>query len=871
MSDGSIAIVGASCRFPGAEDLEGFWRLLASGEDAISEVDPQRWSTKFFYHPDRSEPGKSYTWAAGLINGIDLFEPSFFGISPREASQMDPQQRLLLELVWHALEDAGIPASKIGATTTGVYIGASTTDYSDLKLGDPASADSYSMTGNTLSVLANRISYIFDLRGPSLTIDTACSSSLVALHHACEALRSKRVATAIVGGVNLLLAPYPYLGFCSASMLSRRGRCFAFDERADGYVRGEGGGVIILRPLEDALADGDAIRAVIHGTGVNSDGRTIGLSLPSETAQASLLRSVYSRAGVAPEELTLFEMHGTGTPAGDPIEAAAVGHSLGQSRSDPLPIGSVKTNIGHLEPASGMAGLLKAALALDRGIVPPTLHCEAPNPNIAFEKLNLRLVRDVEPIGAARERRYAGVNSFGFGGTNAHVVLAAPPSRDIVSLLPETMPPLVISARTEASLRELVQSWCSTLAKTPEERTPILARAAARKRDHHPHRLVALGKDQTTIADMLSDFLYGVPAPGVISGTGVREDKLAFVFSGNGAQFPEMGRDALRTNAIFRSGVEEVDGLLRHELGWSVIKLLEGGVGSDMLARADVAQPLLFAIQVGIVRALGAIGIHAAAQFGHSVGEIAAAWGSGALSLADAGRVVIARSRHQQQTQGAGRMAAVALTHDAARAILAELDSSAEIAAFNAARSVTISGSIEEIHRLEAEFQRRDIGFRSLDLDFAFHSRAMDPFRQGLLADLAGLASRPPEARLISTVTGHIVEAEALDAEYWWRNVRYPVRFTDAVAELIGEGHRIFLEIGPRAILQSYLTDGLRSSEVQGRVLASLSRERDDDDPFPAISARCHAAGYDWTSSPSFDGPSDPRGLPLYPWTRERF
>src|SRR5271165_5788143 len=463
MTDESIAIVGASCRFPGADNLEEFWQLLASARDAVCEVDDRRWSTRFYYHPDRGEPGKSYTWSAGLISGFDLFEPSFFGISPREAVQMDPQQRLLLELAWHAFEDAGIPPSKFSGSSAGVYIGASATDYSDLRLGDPASSDSYFMTGNTLSVLANRISYVFDLRGPSLTVDTACSSSLVALHHACEAIRGERIGTAIVGGVNLLLAPYPYLGFCRAAMLSPRGRCFAFDERADGYVRGEGGGVVILKPLADALADGNAIRAVIVGSGVNSDGRTIGLSLPSEAAQTSLLRSVYTRAGLAPEKLAFFEMHGTGTPAGDPIEAAAVGHSLGQSRSDPLPIGSVKTNIGHLEPASGMAGLLKAALALDRGIVPPTLHCETPNPNIAFDQLNLRLVRDAEPIGAARERRYAGVNSFGFGGTNAHVVLAAPPSRDDPIPLPEAMPPLVISARTEASLRELVRSWCCTL------------------------------------------------------------------------------------------------------------------------------------------------------------------------------------------------------------------------------------------------------------------------------------------------------------------------------------------------------------------------------------------------------------------------
>src|SRR5437763_17055480 len=339
MSDALIAIVGASCRFPGAPDLEAFWQLLVSGTDAVTEVDEARWSTRFYYHPNQEERGKSYTWSAGLISGIGLFEPAFFGISPREAAQMDPQQRVLLELVWHATADAGIPTAKLAGSGTGVYIGAASTDYRDLRLGDPANGDSYSMTGGTLSILSNRISYVYDLRGPSFTVDTACSSSLVALHHACEAIRDGRIGSAIVGGINLLLSPYPFLGFCRASMLSRRGRCFAFDERADGYVRGEGGGVIILKPLQQALADGDRIRAVILGTGVNSDGRTIGLSLPSEAAQASLIRTVTDRAGITPDDLAFFEMHGTGTPAGDPIEATAVGHALGQSRRDPLPIG----------------------------------------------------------------------------------------------------------------------------------------------------------------------------------------------------------------------------------------------------------------------------------------------------------------------------------------------------------------------------------------------------------------------------------------------------------------------------------------------------------------------------------------------------
>ena len=348
MTDGAIAVVGASCRFPGADNLEEFWQLLVSAGDAVSRVGDERWSTRFYYHPNRSEPGKSYTWSAGLINGIDLFEPSFFGISPREAAQMDPQQRLLLELVWHAFEDAGIPPSKLAGSATGVYIGASATDYSDLRLGDPAGADSYFMTGSTLSILANRISYVFDLHGPSLAVDTACSSSLVALHHACEAIRGKRIASAIVGGVNLLLAPYPFIGFSRASMLSRRGRCFAFDERADGYVRGEGGGVVLLKPLEDALADDDPIRAVILG--LRSEfGRTHDRFVAAERIRAGL--ACFARfipvPALLPDELAFFEMHGTGTPAGDPIEAAAVGHALGQSRSNPLPIGSVKTNIGQ--------------------------------------------------------------------------------------------------------------------------------------------------------------------------------------------------------------------------------------------------------------------------------------------------------------------------------------------------------------------------------------------------------------------------------------------------------------------------------------------------------------------------------------------
>jgi acyl transferase domain-containing protein/NADPH:quinone reductase-like Zn-dependent oxidoreductase/acyl carrier protein/NADP-dependent 3-hydroxy acid dehydrogenase YdfG len=868
MSDGSIAIVGAACRFPGAPDLAAFWELLATGTDAVSEVDPQRWSTRFFYHPTPGEPARSYTWSAGLIDGVDLFEPAFFGISPREAAQMDPQQRILLELVWHAAEDAGIPAARLAGSAFGVYIGASTTDYRDLRFSDPASGDSYFMTGGTLSILANRISHVFDLRGPSLALDTACSSSMVALHHACEAIRAGRIAGAVVGGINLLLAPYPFLGFCRAGMLSRRGRCFAFDARADGYVRGEGGAAVILKPLEQAVADGDPIRAVILGTGANSDGRTIGLSLPSEAAQAALIRAVCERAGVTPDDLAFFEMHGTGTPAGDPIEAAAVGAALGRARGMPLPIGSVKTNIGHLEPASGMAGLLKAALALDRGVLPATLHCEEPNPDIPFDRLNLRPARRLETIAAGR---CAGVNSFGFGGTNAHAILAAPPRRAVPPAAGAAAPPLLLSARSDASLRELAQRWQATLAAATPERVPAMVRAAARGRDHHGERLVVLAGTPAATAAALADFAAGAEHPALVAGTAVRDGRLAFAFSGNGAQWPEMGRDAWRTSAAFRDAVSEVDGLLRPLLGWSAADAITSGVEDERLARADVAQPLLFATQVGIVAVLRRLGIAAAGHIGHSVGEIAAAWSAGALSLADAARVIAARSRQQERTRGAGRMAVLALDAAAAQDLVADLGGRLEIGAVNASRSVTVSGPGEAIERLAGEARRRGIACRPLALDFAFHSAAMDGVRDDLLRDLTGLRSGAPASLLVSTVTGAPVGDGDLDARYWWRNIRRPVCFADGMAALTAAGFRIFLEIGPNPVLQAYLKDALGAADDRGRVLATLTRRPDDTDPFPAIAARCQVAGVDISSGAAFEGPCDPAALPLYPWQKERF
>ncbi len=863
-----IAIVGAAARLPGAPDLEAYWDLLANGRDAVTEIPDARWSKAAYGHPDPGQPGKSYTWAAGVLPDPGAFDSAFFGISPREADQVDPAQRLLLELVWEAMEDGGQRPSRWAGSGAGVFIGASGTEYGNLALGDPAVGNAYFMTGTTTGIAANRISYVFDLHGPSFIMDTACSSSIVALHQACQAIRSGEVPTAIAGGVNMLMTPFPFAGFSAAGMLSPDGRCFAFDARANGYVRSEGGGVVLLKPLDAALADGDAIRAVVRGTGLNSDGRTMGLSLPNGEMQGRLLRHVYDRFEVDPAELGFVEAHGTGTAAGDPIELGALGRELGRRRDRPLRVGSAKTNVGHLEVASGMAGLLKTMLALEHRTAPPSLHFNTPNPDIAFDELNLEVVTRPTPLGDGELT--AGVNSFGFGGTNAHAVLsAAPPAREKADAAPSgALPPLLISARSEASLKALAQSWAERLDGAAPGAAARAVRAAARSRDHHRHRAHAWGATPADLAAVLrapevEHLRAGWTDSRAVAG------RVAFVFTGNGAQFPGMARDALAHSSAFRAAIEEVDAELGPRLGWSVFERLAADEPPEMLARTDVAQPLLFAVQVGVVRALEAAGVRPAAVLGHSVGEIAAAWASGALSLADACRVVEARSRQQQRTAGAGRMAALSIGPEAALDAIAAVGARLELAAENSADATTVAGPAAALARLKEAAEAEGWRCTPLQLDYAFHSAAMDPIRTDLLADLDGLRAGPTRTPFVSTVTGETVDGEALGPDYWWRNIRERVRFASAVEAAIAAGSRVLVEIGPHAILQSYLRQGLKAAEVEGRVLATLAKRAAPRDPFSAIAGRLYAAGADLSDAPAFDGPAARRGLPSYPWARQ--
>ncbi|MDI3307956.1 MAG: beta-ketoacyl synthase N-terminal-like domain-containing protein, partial [Acetobacteraceae bacterium] len=877
----AIAIVGAACRLPGAPDLDAYWRLLEEGRDAIGTVPAERFTQAAFLHPRRGEPGKTYTFAAGTLPDIAGFDPAAFGISPREAAEMDPQQRLLLELTAEALEDAGWPISSLAGSGTGVFIGASLTDYGDLRQADIASGDRFFMTGGALSILANRIGNVFDLRGPAQTVDTACSSALVALHWACEALRAGRLPAAVVGGVNLLLSPFPFLGFAKAGMLSPTGRCHAFDARADGYVRAEGGGVVVLKRLEDALRDGDAVRAVILGSGVNGAGRTVGLSLPSQAAQTALMRQVLAESGIAPDRLGYFEAHGTGTATGDPIEAAAIGAAIAGRSAGPLPIGSAKTNIGHTEPASGMAGLLKAMLVLEHGCIPPSLHFEQPNPAIDFDRLGLRVPTAPEPL-PRRDRAVVGVNSFGFGGTNASALIAAAPApvaEAAAAPAPAPLPPLLLSAHSAAALRTLAERWQARLVTVPTPQLPALLRGAARHRDLLPHRLALRGTDTPALATALAEWrVTAEEAPCAPR----RPARIAFVFSGNGAQWPGMARDALAACPAFRAGVQAADAALTPLLGWSVTAALAEGVDAEALAATDRAQPLLFAVQHGIVAALAEQGIRPDLCLGHSVGEVAAAVAAGLLDLPAAARLLVVRSRQQHRMRGIGRMAALGASEAEALPVLAECgrvtedgaERGLEIAAVNAPRAVTVAGPAALLARLAELAEARRWSFVPLDLDYAFHSAAMDPVREDLLAGLEGLSATEPRLPLISTVTGEVLEAADCTAAYWWRNLREPVRFLPALQRAAEMGATLFLEIGSNPVLQSYLREGLREAAAEAAVLGSLSR-RDAEraplgDPFPDIADRAFLLGADPRSGPAFAGPAERRGLPHTPFARQR-
>jgi len=877
-----IAIIGMACRFPGSVESPGdFWQLLCDERDAVTAIPPDRFGTAFYQHPSKREPGKSYTFAAGVVDDVAGFDAEFFGISPREAAQMDPQQRLLLELAWEAFEDAGVRPAAMRGRDCGVFVGVAGMDYGNRNMDDMNTIDPYSATGNTLSIASNRVSYLFDLRGPSMSVDTACSSSLVALHQAVRALQSGETAMALAGGVNLLLHPFGFVSFSKASMLSPRGRCRAFDATGDGYVRAEGGAFVLLKPLDQALADGDTIHAVIAGSGVNSDGHSHGgINVPAAATQADLLRAVYRRAGIDPRTLAYLEAHGTGTAVGDPIEARALIDAVsgGRPESDPLLIGSVKTNIGHLETASGMAGLLKAVLCLKHRAVPRSLHFDTPNPGIDFDGGRLRVVDRFTPLERGEAPLTIGINSFGFGGTNAHVVIteaAAPaPTAQSAARIDAPLPPLVLTARSPAALAAVAARHLARLQSGAD--WAALAAAAARRRQWLEHRAVVAPADRAeglaALAALAEPTARGLPTCAV-QGQAVEGDApVAFVYAGNGSQWAGMGKRLYGEDAVFRAALDEVDALWRADGNASLVEVMREGVDAAWLAATENAQPLLFAMQVGITRVLTARGIRFDAAVGHSVGEIAAAWASGALTLAEAVRVIRIRSGAQGLTRGAGRMAAAGIGEAAARDWLARLDLAAaiEIAGTNSPDAVTLAGSQAALDALGAALADAGHFYQMLDLDYAFHSSRMDAIEPVVRDGLADLASRETHTRFVSTVTGDTLPGTALDAGYWWRNIREPVRFGDAIARLVDDRVRVFVEIAPHSILRTYVKQTLAARVAPGVVVPTLKRQHDSAEMLvhSILSAVAQGARVDLER---FVPDAPHAALPTYPWQRERY
>jgi myxalamid-type polyketide synthase MxaE and MxaD len=870
-----IAIVGLACRLPGAPNAAAYWKLLRDGVDAIREVPPDRWDTDAYFDPNPATPGKMNTRWGGFLDAVDGFDAHFFGISHREAVQMDPQQRLVTELAYEALEDAGLAPAALAGAKVGVFLGISNNDYGRVQLNDPKLSDPFVGTGSALCIGANRLSYLFDFQGPSMAVDTACSSSLVALHLACNSLWNGEAVLALAAGANLMLTPALTVNFSKAGFMAPDGRCKAFDARANGYVRGEGAGVVVLKPLSRAVADGDRIYALVRGAAVNQDGKSNGLTAPNRPAQEAVLRDAYARSGVNPAHVQYIEAHGTGTSLGDPIEAQALGAVLGPGRepSRPCLIGSVKSNIGHLEAAAGIASIIKVALSLYHREIPPSLHYQKPNPHIGLESLPLKVQTTHTPWPVGPGAALAGVSSFGFGGTNAHVVMEEAPTPAPAEPTPveEDRPFLLpLSARSPEALQALARSFVHFLAGRPATFIDVIHSACLR-REHHDHRLAVIARTAAEARGRLEAFVAGESSPDLLSGrkTPGRRSKLAWVFSGQGPQWWGMGRQLLQREPVFRAAVERIDGLLKPLAGWSLLEEFRVQESESRINRTEVAQPALFAVQVALAELWKSWGVVPHTVVGHSLGEVAAAHVAGVLSLEDAVRVIYHRGRVMQQAAGKGRTAAVEGPQEETLRGLAGLEGQVGVAATNSPQATTLSGDVEVVDEVLARLRERGAVTTPLRTDCAFHSHQMEPLLPDFTTAITGIRPQSVTIPMISTVTAQSVHGLELDAGYWGRNLRQTVRFAEAVGVLLDKHHDVFLEVGPHPVLARPLAQCAAARKKEATILGSLNRREEERPHLLRSLGALYVRGYavDWSKV-------HPAGryvpLPSYPWQRVR-
>jgi acyl transferase domain-containing protein len=852
--DEPIALIGAACRFPGrVNDLDSYWRLLENGVDAVTAVTAERRALGGWKSGDR--------WQAGLLDNIDQFDARFFGISAREAATMDPQQRLVLEVSWQALEDSGHAPGALAGTSTGVFIGLTTSDYGQLIHDGGCPPDVYIATGNAHNATAGRLSFVLGLQGPSIAVDTACSSSLVAVHLACLSLRARNCRMALAGGVNVLLSEQPFEYFYAWGMMSPGGKCRPFDAAADGFVRSEGCGIVVLKRLSDALADGDPIRAIIRGSAVNQDGRSSGLTVPNGPAQEAVIRQALAAARVEPADIGYVESHGTGTSLGDPIEAQALAAALGSGRSaeNPLLIGSVKANLGHTESAAGVAGLLKAMLSLERERIPAQVHFRQINPKIDWLGTPVEIPVQTHDWPRGPRPRLAGVSSFGFSGTNAHLILEeAPARREPPANLERPLHLVPFSARTVEAFANVAAGIADYLATTPEALQDV-AHTLGVGRTHFRERGAVIARDTSQLQQKLAEGKLTRGTAGQVHG------QLAFLFTGQGSQWPGMCRDLYATHPVFRDALDECARKLPLER--PLLDVIYGSQGA-LLDQTAYTQPALFAIEWSLAQLWKSWGIEPDVVLGHSVGEYVALCVAGVWTLEDGLRIITERARLMQLLGPGWGMTAVQTGPEKIADILRGFDVS--IAARNGSASTVVSGRLEELAQVEKLMAAAGIKSVRLTVSHGFHSSQMDQAAQDFARFLGSVETHEPRCRIVSSVTGAFIDREELaPAEYWRRQVRNAVEFHAGMTTLAAAGCNLFLEIGPAPVLCGL---GRQSIGAEGRLWApSIRRERGAWDQMLESLAQLYVAGadVDWRG---FDGPYFRRSVPLptYPFERER-
>lgn len=824
-----IAIIGMGCRFPGgANSPEAFWELLSRGKEAIVPVPSQRWDAEAYYDENPDLPNKTYARYGGFLDAVDQFDPQFFGMTPREAIALDPQQRLLLEVSWEALENAGIAPQKLTGTQTGVFVGIGLDDYAKRQIKQQIPIDAYTGSGNAFCFASGRLSYFLGLQGPSLAIDTACSTSLVTVHLACQSLRNRESNLALAGGVSLMLSPEVTLYLSKTRALSPDGRCKTFDKDANGYVRGEGCGMVVLKRFSDAISDGDNILGVIRGSAVNQDGPSSGLTVPNGSAQMAVIRQALENAKVKPEQISYLEAHGTGTALGDPIEVRGINNVLCKDRStdNPLMVGSVKTNIGHLEIAAGMASLLKVILSLKNQEIPPHLHFKELNPDLAAAATALKIPTASLPWQRTEEPRRAGISAFGLSGTNAHIIIEEPPQLSFnPSEVDRPAHLLTLSAKSDDALDDLAQKWVNYLEKNPQLNLADLAFSANTGRGQFNHRLAILAKSTLEAKDSLTAFTQKQPCLNVFSQAVAksRQNKIAFLFTGQGSQYADMGRQLYETQPTFRHALEECDRLLQPYLEKSLLEVLYSD--SSLLDQTAYTQPALFAIEYALYKLWQSWGIKPDGVLGHSVGEYVSACVAGVYSLEEGIKLIAERGRLMQSLPQKGAMAAIFAPIETVKSVISPYGDQVEIATINSSENIVISGDQEAINQIKADLESQSIEVRLLKVSHAFHSGMMQPILAEFKVIAAKISYKTPQLDWISTVTGEEI-SQAVTEDYWCQQVRQCVQFAPAIETLASQGYNLFIEIGSHPILTRLGQKTLANPDYLW--LSSLQRGQDD-------------------------------------------